>query len=353
VADYVTDWAEATSVLEVDPGGGEAAWTSPGNLERGTPGFAGVALDDSLGGQAGVSRTLRLTGFGFAIPDGATVVGVEATIDAQNGGAGGGQQTLDGLALVGVSGGAKAAMAIGTGLGTVGLGGDGDDWGATDESATLVSAAEFGLELRVESAQGAPVEVELVAVRMRVHFDYAGTNRLTVVERCLRQMRHTVDERVRKILFPTAPEAQRARVWGNDTGHGTVVVDAMDTGDLDAFSTQAPATIRETVPVFVSVCLRPPEDDAPEARRLGEAVRLVVYDALMGTEERRRIVEDDPDGPNTGERLAHDLLPAGFGMSLEGEPGEMAVHVDVIFDLVVDWHDTNAAEGPGVTEQSE
>jgi hypothetical protein len=122
----------------VDGGGGLNAWTNPGNGAASDGSYA-VAL---LGGG---SNYLTWTGFGFAIPSGATVLGIEFEvngIDSNSFGTDNGVYLVIGGTRVGVN--QATGAGFGSGGSTLTYGGPTSLWGLTP-TAAQINASNFGV----------------------------------------------------------------------------------------------------------------------------------------------------------------------------------------------------------------
>lgn len=135
-----------------DPAVGTVAWSDPANASASDD---ARAITGSL--TFGVaSNYLKATGFGFAIPGGATVLGIKATIEGQTSAG-----AVDWLARL-VIGGSVVGSDYGAGLESgftaggdlfVDLGGAADLWG-TLPTAADVNASNFGIVIQATGNAG-------------------------------------------------------------------------------------------------------------------------------------------------------------------------------------------------------
>jgi hypothetical protein len=142
-------------------GAGSTDWTDPASARTPDTSYAASAMADS-GGGVGASYYLNLTGFGFAIPSDATVIGIVVHWSAAENA----DVTIASTRLL------KAGVAAGTDYGAAaagsltkesgsyyGYGGAADLWGTTWTPAQ-VNASDFGVRLAFSTA-AAPKTAEV------------------------------------------------------------------------------------------------------------------------------------------------------------------------------------------------
>lgn len=163
-------YSTAEATVDVSAG----AWSNTSFVRA----IDGADASHSSVGPAADFDYLELTGFGFALPAGATVVGVECTLTNIYETGGGGAVSIQGVMLIkgGVASGDSklTGQALITAPGaTHTAGGAADLWGLTLTEAD-VEAANFGVRLRVQAgvaAGGCGVN----AISLTVHYtDPAG-----------------------------------------------------------------------------------------------------------------------------------------------------------------------------------
>jgi hypothetical protein len=164
-----TGWLSPSTVVD-NNAVGTLTWANPGNA---------AAQDDtyaSVTGQTNAqSHYLKATGFGAAIPAGATPNGIEVGFDAYRSGGMGTPFTVVRLVLGGVvSGDNKAAGSFPTGdtdTYTV-FGGVADLWGLSPTEAAL-EASDFGVVLSVNMQGSGAFSAYVDLVRVRITYTEA------------------------------------------------------------------------------------------------------------------------------------------------------------------------------------
>jgi len=134
----------ATTGANVNGPGTGGSWTNTGNLNA--AGSATVTVSTS-----GTSEYLQGTGYGFAIPAGSTINGIQVAINRSSSSNGGGNSLNDAdlnLLKAGTIVGTDKATATDwpTSLGVANYGGAADLWGTT-WTASDINAADFGVSL--------------------------------------------------------------------------------------------------------------------------------------------------------------------------------------------------------------
>lgn len=156
----VTSSGPLPPTAAVNSGAG-TSWTNPTNALTSNDSYATAAhigLD--------TSRNLQLTGFGFAIPGGATILGIAATVERKSNQSG--QTTTSAVQLL------KAGVAAGSAKGPGSTwttsdaaetwGTNSDLWGTTWTPAE-VNAADFGVQLKtVDGGGAATASVDVVTL---------------------------------------------------------------------------------------------------------------------------------------------------------------------------------------------
>jgi hypothetical protein len=155
-------------------------WSNLNNVLTGAGQFATATLYGS-NNDVNESSLIQVTGFHFAIPANARIVGVWASVIRQQS-AGTSAVYDDSVALLGVSGGkdhsnasAWAASGAPSGPLEITYGGPSDTWGAANLSPAQVNAAGFGLQLGAEcTLNGTGAVIGLDSVAMIVYYIPAG-----------------------------------------------------------------------------------------------------------------------------------------------------------------------------------
>ncbi|WP_290842198.1 MopE-related protein [Flavobacterium sp.] len=151
-------------------GTGSAAWSNPGNIVA-----AGTPYATATTGLFGSTNFLYASNFGFSIPAGSIIVGIQVSINRQSSG----NNTYDNDVRL-VKGGATtgSSEAIGiitatypTSMGVANYGGTSDLWGATLTVAD-VNASNFGVAFSSSSLAGRTISVDYI--RMTVTYTPPG-----------------------------------------------------------------------------------------------------------------------------------------------------------------------------------
>lgn len=175
-----TGFTIAGSGANSDPGSG-TAWTGPGNV---TADDGTVANVSGLATAGDTTQYLHATNFGFAIPSGATIDGIEVRLNKYKNTSGG--AVIDDLDVILIKGGTRS-----------GTGKDGADWPAdatnnedygsssdlwgTTLTDTDVNASNFGVAIRAECrSSGASRVARLDAVWINVHYTEGGGETVTI-----------------------------------------------------------------------------------------------------------------------------------------------------------------------------
>jgi hypothetical protein len=140
------------SSSSVRPPGAGSGWTSSGNVVSSNNSKASVSVTAS----GGTSANLDATGFGFAIPTGATITGIKATVE-RNAGTSSAIADEDVFLLkAGAASGSDKAVSgsWSTSESTRTYGSSSDLWGTTWTLAQ-VNASNFGLRFKVRNGAGA------------------------------------------------------------------------------------------------------------------------------------------------------------------------------------------------------
>jgi len=169
----VTDWRLAGTGAN-DSSVGNAAWSNPGNI---------VASNDSRAVTATMSagqtsQILRATNFGFSIPSGSTIDGIEVRIERSRTSSGG-NQVQDNLIRL-----RKSTGQVGDNKAVGGnwpnndtqttYGGDSDVW-SSSFTVDEINNSGFGVDIRCERSGGTAAAGGVDAVEIRVHYTEGGT----------------------------------------------------------------------------------------------------------------------------------------------------------------------------------
>jgi hypothetical protein len=147
---------------------GTAVWTPSGaNGTRQTKNVTVAANSES--------QELKLTGFGFALPEGAVVVGIKAVFNSVSGTrlsyASEVVQMYKAAALAGT---AKTAWWPDVSGGALVVGGSSDLWGTTWTPAQI-NAAGFGIGLKIVNHSGEPVTAAVIVVEVTVYYAFSAS----------------------------------------------------------------------------------------------------------------------------------------------------------------------------------
>ncbi len=153
-------------------GGAGTSWTNPGNVVSNNNSYA---LADNLDDND-VSEGLRATNFGFAIPAGATITGVQVTIGRfasnTNTFIDNNLQLIVGGTLVGAN--RASATAWPTSEAAANYGSTSDLWGTTLTPAQ-VNATNFGVSLSVESFNGNNRDASVDYIQITISYTTPGS----------------------------------------------------------------------------------------------------------------------------------------------------------------------------------
>lgn len=158
------------TVAANDAAVGSVAWTGTGSALDGPNGaFASVSLTG-----AQTSNYLKLTGYGFAVPSGVTITGIQAQYYVTNGPGGGSWTPTAKLAKAGVVTGTATLVNIDTyAFGRLfTLGGPTDLWGTTWAS-TDINNTGFGAAFSVAQSSGGPILQYVDYIAITVYFTLA------------------------------------------------------------------------------------------------------------------------------------------------------------------------------------
>ena len=170
----VTAWATPGTLASQDLGGTPARvdWTSPSNAAASDDAYATNAPGPHYFGDG-----LRATNFGFSIPSGAAIVGIEVEIERKASTA----ASVSDYELYLIKAGARAGgnMAAGTTLwpaadAAATYGGAATTWGAALVEAD-VELSTFGVELSVTNGAASSETASVDRIRMRVHYQQVPT----------------------------------------------------------------------------------------------------------------------------------------------------------------------------------
>lgn len=157
-------------------------WTSPTNVAAADGSYASVSL-----APAALSNPLVITGYSFAIPVGATILGVTVSPKGRFNTGDGAQLTQIQLVVGGsATGDQKGPQAL-TGTNTsYDIGGSADLWGLTPTVAQ-VNASDFGVQLRGQEIGGEnSVNVDVDHVPITITYLEAGAIRRRTYTQALR-----------------------------------------------------------------------------------------------------------------------------------------------------------------------
>jgi hypothetical protein len=155
-------------------GGGGTFWTDPGNITSSDNQYAAIPGPDGFS-----SQDLDCTNFGFTIPAGSTINGIEAHIERYGGG--GTQDTsivlLNGDGAGGESAQDKSAGATWGAETTVTFGGASDTWGES-WTTSEVNSSNFGVRIQCGSPtfDFIPDQAYVDHVQITVHYTASGPN---------------------------------------------------------------------------------------------------------------------------------------------------------------------------------
>lgn len=155
-----------TSVKPAGAGAG-SSWTNPGNI---------VASDDARAaatiGSGATSNPLEATTFGFAIPNGATILGIQIDVERSRMATGTVANTrLDALKAGSATGTAKndATDWPASNDATASYGGAADLWGGA-WSASDINDANFGVQLTMTAGAGATMTLRIDFIQITITY---------------------------------------------------------------------------------------------------------------------------------------------------------------------------------------
>lgn len=159
-----------------DNGGGDYSWSNPGNAATSNNSYA-VCDGIADGGSSALTNRLRATGFGFAIPADATILGVlvefewKASLQSDSGTSV--DCTDEEVKIVKAGTATGTNKAAGTGITTVdtyfAYGGETDLWGTTLTPAD-VNASNFGFQWRGSFNEDNNSRISVDHIRMIVYY---------------------------------------------------------------------------------------------------------------------------------------------------------------------------------------
>jgi hypothetical protein len=148
--------------------GGTTAWSTPTNIQGDTTGTAATC---NVGANPGTSQKLRATNFGFAVPSGATIVGVTVEIERVAANANrhfdSNIQIMKAGSETGDNKSAGAAIPTTKAFGT--YGGSSDLWGTT-LSSTDVNNSGFGVSFKISRSSSQTTTTSVSRVRITVEY---------------------------------------------------------------------------------------------------------------------------------------------------------------------------------------
>ena len=152
-----------------DAGVGSFTWSNPGNAAASDNARATVSINST----GGISHYLKATNFGFAIPGGATILGILVELELR----GSDSDVVEERVRI-VKGGVIGATERATGASlplltdaVVSFGGDTDLWGETWTPADII-ASGFGAAFAAQSNDPSPPEdAEVDHIRVSVTYD--------------------------------------------------------------------------------------------------------------------------------------------------------------------------------------
>lgn len=151
---------------------GTVAWSNPGRITADD----GSSADALLGGNA-ISHYIQGVGFGFTIPAGATIQGIQVDVKCESQGGGGGQSIDNAVFLLKAGAQAGANQATGSNLPTGALayvtyGGPSNLWGTTWTQSDI-NNANFGVIWQAKNTNGVSSSDPLVDA-IRITITYTG-----------------------------------------------------------------------------------------------------------------------------------------------------------------------------------
>jgi pimeloyl-ACP methyl ester carboxylesterase len=153
--------------------GGTTAWTNPTNAQGDTTGTAATV---NIGTNGGTSHILRASNFGFSIPSGATIVGVETYIENQA--ANNNRHYWDSAQLLvngAIAGDDRAAgLAVTTSKDNKLFGAPDDLWG-TSLTPALVNASNFGMNIKLNRNAQQTTTSSIFRVALVVYYEETTT----------------------------------------------------------------------------------------------------------------------------------------------------------------------------------
>ena len=159
--------------LGTNAAGPGVAWANPNNIVNDTPGTYAVA---TFTGLSLSSKPLQASTYGFSIPAGSTILGIEVLVD--------GKQSNSGpvLNVTPIGGGTTSTnQSLGTTDGTITWGGIGSFFGLTGITAATVNSPGFGFNIFARTAHPT-ASVSISGVRITIWFSPNGLENFTFVK---------------------------------------------------------------------------------------------------------------------------------------------------------------------------
>jgi hypothetical protein len=148
--------------------GGTTVWTNPGNASGDTTGTAATVSPPSNGS---TSQQLRLTNFGFNIPSGSEINGVNVEVEQQAANASRHRWNNVRLLIGGAESGTNLsdASAIPTAKGFKTFGSSSNLWGLTP-SITDINATDFGVSLKIDRNSNQATTTSIFRIRITITY---------------------------------------------------------------------------------------------------------------------------------------------------------------------------------------